>query len=73
MYLMILGQAAAALQALQSRKSGQRIFFEAASHGEQGVASGLRPAASRPLESAANDLLAGAFHDAGAALSPAGP
>ena len=55
------------------KEVGPAHFFEAASYGEQGVASGLRPAASRPLESAVNDLLADAFHDAGAALRPVGP
>ena len=45
---------------------GPAPVFEAAFDGEQGVGSGLRPVAPRPLEAAADDLLAGAFHDAGA-------
>ena len=44
---------------------GPTIVLQAASDGEQGVGSGLRPVASGPLEAAANDLLASAFHDTG--------
>ena len=44
---------------------GPTQVFEAAFDGEQSVGSGLRPVASGPLEAAADDLLAGAFHDAG--------
>ena len=44
---------------------GPAHVFEAAFDGEQGVGARFRPAASRPFESAADDLLAGAFHDAG--------
>ena len=67
---IFFGQAVATRQALHSRKSGQRMFspahvFDAAFDGEQGVGARFRPAASRPFESAADDLLAGTFHDAG--------
>ena len=44
---------------------GPARVFEAAFDGEQGVGARFRPAASRPFESAADDLLAGAFHGAG--------
>ena len=40
--------------------------FEAASDGEQGVAARYRSAAPRPFESAADNVLAGAFQAAGA-------
>ena len=43
---------------------GPAIGFEAAFDGEQGVSSRLRSVAFCPFESAADDLLAGAFHDA---------
>ena len=43
---------------------GSAPVFETAFDGEQGVGSGLQLAASGSLESAADDLLAGAFHDA---------
>ena len=38
---------------------------EAASDGEQGVGAHFRPAASRLIESVADDVLAGTFHDVG--------
>ena len=44
---------------------GPAPVFEAAFDGEQGIGARLRLAPSGPLESAADDLLAGAFHDAG--------
>ena len=44
---------------------GPTVVLQAAFDGEQGVGSSLRPVASGPLESAAGDLLADAFHDAG--------
>ena len=44
---------------------GPADVFEAASYGEQGVGARFRPAASRRFESVAEDVLAGAFHDAG--------
>ena len=43
--ILFFGYAAAALQALHSRKWGQRMFFEAASGGEQGVCARFGPAA----------------------------
>ena len=44
---------------------GPADVFEAASYGERGVGARFRPAASRRFESVAEDVLAGAFHDAG--------
>ena len=44
---------------------GPSVVFDAAFDGEQGVGARFRPAAPRPLEPAPDDLLAGAFHDAG--------
>ena len=44
---------------------GPTVVLQAAFDGEQGIGSGLRPVASGPLESPADDLLAGAFHEAG--------
>ena len=44
---------------------GPAVVLEAAFDGEQGVGSGLRPVASGSFESAADDLLTAAFHDAG--------
>ena len=44
---------------------GPAVVPEAAFDGEQDVGSGLQPAAPGSFESAAYDLLAGAFHDAG--------
>ena len=41
------------------------VVFEAAFEGVQGVGSCLRPSAPGSFESAADDLLADAFHDAG--------
>ena len=52
---------------------GPTQVFEAASYGEQGVGAGFRPAASRLFESVADDLLAGAFHDAGSDRQSAHP
>ena len=52
---------------------GPPHVFEAASDGEQGVGARFRPAASRLFESAADDVLAGAFHDAGADRQSARP
>ena len=43
---------------------GPAHVFEAAPYGEQGVGARFRSAASRLFESVADDLLAGAFHDA---------
>ena len=43
---------------------GPTVVLQAAFDGEQGVGARLRSAAPRPLESAADDLLADAFHDA---------
>lgn len=44
---------------------GPSIVLDAAFDGEQGVGACFRPATPRPLEAASDDLLAGAFHDAG--------
>ena len=44
---------------------GPSVVFDAAFGGEQGVGADFRPAAPRQLEPAPDDLLAGAFHDAG--------
>ena len=44
---------------------GRADVFETASYGEQGVGARFRPAASRRFESVAEDVLAGAFRDAG--------
>ena len=44
---------------------GPAGVLQAAFDGEQGVGTRLRPAAPGPLESTADDLLAGAFHAAG--------
>ena len=49
----------------QFEEVGPEPVFEAAFDGEQGIGARLRPAPSGPLESAADDLLAGSFHDAG--------
>ena len=43
---------------------GPTVVLQAAFYGEQGVGARLRPVAPGPLESAADDLLASAFHDA---------
>ena len=43
---------------------GPTVVLQAEFDGEQGVGSRLQPVAPRPLESAADDLFAGAFHDA---------
>ena len=45
---------------------GPTNVFEAAFDGEQGVGARLLPAAPHPFESAADDVFAGTFHDAGA-------
>ena len=47
------------------KEVGPTVVLQAASDGEQRVGFGLRPVAPGPLESAADNLLAGAFHDAG--------
>ena len=52
---------------------GPPHVFEAASDGEQGVGARFRPAASRLFESVADDVLAGAFHDAGTDRQSARP
>ena len=52
---------------------GPPHVFEAASYGEQGVGARFRPAASRLFESVADDVLAGAFHDAGSDRQSARP
>ena len=52
---------------------GPAHVFEAASYGEQGVGADFRPMASRLFESVADDLLAGAFHDAGSDRQSAHP
>ena len=52
---------------------GPSVVFDAACGGEQGVGSRFRPAAPRLLEPAPDDLLAGAFHDAGSDRHPALP
>ena len=43
---------------------GPTVVLQVASDSEQGAGSGLRPVAPGPLEAAADDLLASAFHDA---------
>ena len=52
---------------------GPSHVFEAASYGEQGVGARFRPAASRLFESAADDVLASAFHDDGSDRQSARP
>ena len=50
---------------LPTEEADPAVVVDAAFDGEQGVGAYLRPAASRPLELAPDDPLAGAFHDAG--------
>ena len=62
----IFGSSGCNLASSPVEEVGPAPVFEAAFDGEQGVGSSLRPVvASGPLESAADDLLAGAFQDAG--------
>ena len=61
---IFLGYANAALHALHSRKSGQRLFFKQHLTASRALAPAFDEA-SGPLESAADELIVGAFRDAG--------
>ena len=61
-YVFWLGGCGAASPPI--KEAGPTVVLQAEFDGEQGVGSSLQPVAPRPLESAADDLLAGAFHDA---------
>ena len=66
---MRLGQAAATLQALQTSKSGQRMF----SRLHLMASKALPKPYTSSIPPAWIGFLNSAFHDAGAALRPAGP
>ena len=55
------------------KQVGPSVVFNAAFGGEEGVGARFRPATPRPLEPAPDDLLAGAFHDAGSDRQPVLP
>ena len=52
---------------------GPTVVFEAAFDGKQGVGTRLRPVAPASFESAADDLLASAFHNTGSDWQSAFP